>query len=330
MPDASTSCQSCIEQHLACSHARTCGSSAQCDAFWRCWLACSASDPNCQITCTQDEAGLELFKPLYADLSGTCATPCGFGAVWACAGHIVLPAAPAHVTETAWVYDYQSQVGVAGAQVSICTNCPCRTATAPNVALAQGVTDTDGYVTLPFTQLLSGAGQGSSVCLQVSAPGYLDVFAYSGFTIIEATVGSNPLAPPVLWGISLVTPQVQMTFNDSAGAAFDSTRAPAIYAAVFDCLGDPIPTGGAEVSISVRDPMMISYGAIDAGPDAWPSVPTGYGALGSNTGAFLNVPGDAAVTLSATVPGVGLVSTVPVAVAPGTVTEVGMPPSPSR
>jgi hypothetical protein len=43
---------------------------------------------------------------------------------------------------------------------------------------------------------------------------------------------------------------------------------------------------------------------------------------------LFNVPVDASVTLTATVPGVGQVSQVTAPVAPNTVTQIGLPPTP--
>ncbi|MGO9834695.1 MAG: hypothetical protein ACLP1X_10795 [Polyangiaceae bacterium] len=326
MPDAAAACATCLEKN-ACSDERSCGTSAECDAFWRCYLACTT--PDCHAVCAlTHDAGAEQFQPLYSAFASTCSGPCGYGAYWACAGHVAWPnAMSTEVTYTGWIYDYQTKQGVSGAQVSICTNCPCNSP--GNELVAQGQTDSTGHSTISFTQGIFNSGLGSSYCWQVSAPGYLTTFAYDGFPTVETRLALNPLNPGTVYGTPIETPANQMA-NESTLAPYDSTRSIWVAGNVLDCLTNPVPVGGADVSINVRDPMMVPYNMVDAGADAWPTVATGGANLPSNIALFFNVPVDAgSVTLTATVPGVGAVSGETVGVAPDTVTAVAMPPTPN-
>ncbi len=326
-PDAAAACQSCFATSNACSDARRCGSSPECDAFWRCYLACAT--PDCQTTCVADhDAGASLVRSLYKDFSGTCAKPCGYGAYWACAGKVVWPAAESRTyTWTEYVYDWESKMGVPNAQVTVCTSCPCPTAT--NAVVAQGQTDSDGYVTLNFQQALSITGQGSIPCYQVTAPGYLTAFAYGASPLTKAGWSvRNGLVPRETWGVELFTPAAQQANDESVGATYDPTRAIFVSGGVSDCLGSPAPTGGANVSINTRDPMVLALTATDAGPDAGLTATTGAAGQ-SYTVIFFDVPVDAgSVTLTTTVPGVGQVSQVAVNAAPNTVVEVPLVTTP--
>jgi hypothetical protein len=327
-PDASAACASCLRQGNACTDQRSCGSSAECDTFWRCWLACIT--PDCRIACEQQhDAGAATFQPLYADFSSICSTPCGYGSYWACAGQVHWPHAMSpEVTVTDLVYDHVSKKGVPGAQVTICTNCPCPTAT--NGVLGQGLTNDGGIYTITFQPVISVLGEGSTFCTQVTAPEYLPDFAYGEYPPVEPRENAiSSLLPIATWGVALLTPAAQMANSTGVGGTFDPARAIFVAANVSDCLGSPVLAGGADISINVRDPMMLAYGGLDAGPDAWPTVPTGMTGLASNQGLFLDVPPDASVTLTATVPGVGPVSQVSVAIAPNTTTEVVLPPTPN-
>jgi hypothetical protein len=178
-------------------------------------------------------------------------------------------------------------------------------------------------------QGIFNSGLGSNYCWQVEKQGYLTTFAYAGFPIVEPMFAPDPLNAGTLYGIAMQTPTNQMA-DEKSFAAYDATRSIWVAAQVFDCLTNPVPAGGADVSINVRDPRMVPYNAIDAGADAWPTVSTGGLNLFSDTAVFISVPVDAgSVTLTATVPGVGPVSGQTVAVAPGTLTAVVMPPTPN-
>jgi hypothetical protein len=329
-PDASTACQSCFAKSNACSDALACGSSAECDAFWRCRLACETATMDCAQACErQHDAGVSFFRPLYEDYASTCAGPCNYGGYWACAGSVAWPNANStQVTWTGWVYDWETKTGLPDASVTLCTNCPCPSAT--NGVVMSGQTDSNGYVTLMFQQAISPTGQGSTYCWQTSAAGYLTTFSYDGypFTLPIENYTIDPLNQKTQWGVPLLTPAAEMANDTALHATYDPTRAIFVAGAVFDCLGNPAAAGGAEVSIDTRDPMVLALNAFDAGPDALPTGTTGAGGQRYTT-LFLDVPTDAgSVTLTATVPGVGPVSQVSASVSPNTITVVGLPPTP--
>jgi hypothetical protein len=329
-PDASKACQTCIENGAACKDAHACGASPECDAFWRCYLACST--PDCQTSCgASHDAGAALFRPLYQDFANACATQCGYGTDFTCAGHVAWPGADStEYVWTEWVYDWETKKGVAGATVQVCTNCPCPTAT--NGVVGSGQTDANGYITIRYQQGLSPTGEGSLYCYQTTADGYLTSFAYGGFPQTNGAWSVvDGLLPPEAWGVVLLSPAAQQRNDVTIGATYDPNRAILVTGGVFDCLGSPAQANGASVSINVRDPMLVALGQLDAGPDAWPTVPTGSGSastLGTYSADFFDVPADASVILTATVPGVGVVSQVSANLAPGTVTQVGLPPTP--
>jgi hypothetical protein len=274
------------------------------------------------------DAGASLFRPVYQDYAHTCAKPCGYGGYWACAGKVTWPAAESRTYAwTECVFDWEKKTGGAGAQVTVCTSCPCPTAT--NAMVAQGQTDPDGYVTLTCKQALSITGQGTTYCYQVIAPGYLTVFAYIPSPLTKRTGWSvhDTLLPRETWGIELFTPAAQQSNDELAGATYDPTRAIFVSGGVFHCLGSPAPSGGANVSINASDPMVLALNATDAGSDAGLTATTGAAGQ-SYTVIFFDVPTDGGLTLTTTVPGVGQVSQVAVNAAPNTLVEVPLVPTP--
>jgi hypothetical protein len=321
-PDASADCQSCLQQN-ACPHARACGSSAECDEFWRCFLACSTVD--CKDACVEaHDAGAAEYKTLFQDFSGTCAGPCGFGNYWACAGHVGFPAAKSSsVTWTNWVYDVGNQAAVADAAVSICGSCPCPAGNSP--LLGQGQTGADGFFTVQVQQVLDPNGQAQPFCVETNASGYLTSFLYTGLPFSEPSSSiMDSLAPYVSLGIVLFSPANVQVDTDGLGGTYDPKRG-MIAAGIFDCLANP--ADGVYVTINSNDPQVILAVPVDAGPGAGLTTRSG----GLNTvghAVFFNVaPGS--YLLSATPPGFGrAIDQVTVTVAASTVTQIGVFPSP--
>jgi len=316
MPDAAAGCEGCLEKS-ACSNERACGSSVECDAFWRCYLACQT--PDCQWACARDnDGGAGLFRALYQDFSSsTCATQCGYGSYWACAGHVKWPnAKPGSPSRTWWVYDFQGG-SVPNAQVSVCVNgtgpgCPC---SAPGSRmLAQGRTDPNGYITLSFQQDLTPTGGGSTACVETQAPGYLTTFTTSAFPAVESVWSiSDALVPRQALGIILQTPEAEQTYYSLVNATFDPTVASVLGVGVYDCLGSPAP--GVEVYASIGGTPIADASADEVGIAA---VFTDSGVTGGTSNSpggrvvFFDVPfGSVAVT--AIVPGVGIVGALPIA-----------------
>jgi hypothetical protein len=325
-PDASVACQECLENTNACSHAHACGSSAECDAFWRCILACQTQTPDCQWACVPEHgAGAALFRQLYQDFSGTCAGACGYGAYWACAGNVASwPHAPSDVDWT-WLVDLNGGGGLPDASVSICTACPCD---GPfNSVLADaGQTNSNGYVTIAFPPPSTPTSQGIPACTQTTADGYVTNFGYPGYPMTEGVVSiDNSLLPPSAWGILMYTPTVLSSRIAATGTMQDPALG-VIGMGVYDCLGSP--AGGVDVSINTPD--ATPWPAIDAGADALPTARTnGSGPFVGRAG-FWNVPPGNAYILTATLPDSGTrVSQVHCSTAAGTFTQVGMPPTPS-
>jgi hypothetical protein len=209
-----------------------------------------------------------LLRTLYPDYSGVCAAACGYGSNWTCAGNVHWPAAKSSsVRFTYWVYDYySSQAPVPGADVSVCTGCPCPAANTPVIAHAQ--TDANGFVTLEVPQYLSATGQAIGICIQTTAPGFLTNFLYAGLPLSEAAFSINDvLQPKTAWGIVLLTASAQQQAQATL-APYDPTRG-LIGAGIWDCLAAPAPS--AYVTINTTDPMVVPYLAVDAGSDAWPT-----------------------------------------------------------
>jgi hypothetical protein len=320
-PDASAACSSCLEQN-ACPHARACGSSAACDAFWRCFLACPTED--CKDVCAaQNEAGAADFKPLFGDFSGACAGPCRFGNYWACAGHVGNPTAQSTTfTWTDWVYDVANQMPITGATISICTNCPCGTASFP--LLAQTQTASDGFFTIQVPQALLPNGQPQPFCVQTTATGYMPNFFYPGTPFSEPSSSiRESLGPPVSLGLVLFTASNVLQDAKALGGTFDPTRG-VIAAGIFDCLANP--ANGVYVSIDSNDPQVV-LGAPVAVPDAGlTTLSGGFNTVGHAV--FFNVQAGSYV-LTTRPPGFSQpIDQITVNVAPGTVTQVGVFPSP--
>jgi hypothetical protein len=274
----------------------------------------------------EHDAGVADFKPLFQDFSGTCAVPCGFGNYWACAGHIGYPTARSRtVTWTDWVYDVATQAAVPDAGVSICTNCPCPTASFP--VLAQGATDADGFFTLQFSQTLSPNGQAQTVCAQTTAAGYMTTFLYAGFPFSEpGSSVKDSLEPGVSLGLVLFTAANAQQDITSLGGTYDPMRG-MIAAGIFDCLINPANGVRVTINSSSNDPLVLPVVAIDGGAGAGPTTLSG----GLNTdghAVFLNVPPGSYV-VTATPPGMDRpIDQITVNVAARTLTQVGVFPAP--
>jgi hypothetical protein len=229
------------------------------------------------------------------------------------------------VNLTWWVYDFSSQMGVSGADVSICTGCPCPTANTPVLAHAQ--TDGSGHFTVPVRQSVGPANVANTLCVQTTAPGYMTTFTYFTTPISTPTASiDEQLLPEVGAGIALLTPSAQMLNEQAFGVTYDQTRG-AVGVGIWDCLSNP--ANGVSVTLSGGGSMAVALGGIDGGPGTLPTSVSGAGNLGTGRAIFLNVaPGT--VALTATPSGLTTpVDTRTVTVAAGTLTQVGMAPWPS-
>lgn len=319
-PDAAAGCQGCLVRN-GCDQARTCASSPDCDAYWRCYTACQT--PDCKFLCASEhEAGAALFRPLQGVYSGSCASDCAFGNYWACVGKISWPAAEsAQVDFTFPVVDIIGYAPIAGEQVTVCASCPCDSSIAPSLGMA--TTDDAGVAVVHVTQPLTNTHHGLNGCAQVISPTDATVpyYGYWGYPLSESVV--DPRQGPGSAMINVAAQSVQVFTPDQlqAGSGFlDAGLLPGrgfLGAAVFDCFANPTP--GARVSIGSTDPLVTTF---------YPSGSNGAtGALG--LGLMLNVA-----------PGMYQVSAMPgpldggassiqtsVRVDPGVTTAVGMFPT---
>jgi hypothetical protein len=330
MPDAAAGCATCLNRN-ACSNERACGSSVECDAFWRCYLACQT--PDCQFACMPaHDAGAERFKPLYHDFAGTCATSCGYGSYWACLGRFSdWPSARSTtVTETWLVYDVTSTAGVPAADVQVCTSCPCSGANSAVLAHAQ--TDDAGYFSATYTNTGSPSGAGAAPCTQVVAPGYVTYYAYAGFPFTEPTVSMrDSLLPGSAWGLPIFKPADLQARAASVGGALDPTLG-VVIARTWDCLSSP--ANGVDVTISGATADSGAWPYFDAGLDAGLTAQTLSAGNLSASAAFFNIQpsgplGGGSGTMTAALPGrSGHVAQDSVAVQPNAISGVHMPPTP--
>jgi hypothetical protein len=321
-PGAAATCDACLKSN-ACQDARACGSSSDCDAYWRCYAACPT--PDCRFACAlEHDAGLQLLRPLQEDYSGICATPCAYGNYWACVGNVSWPGVSAPSVELVVpVIDFTNHLPVSGETVSVCLSCPCGTSVTP--VLAQGTTDDAGTVSLAVPQIVSAADVGLMGCVEVTSPDASTVpyFGYWGYPFSQAVV--NPALGPGSPAANLAAQSAQVfTPAEFAGATqyigvTQLSGRGSIGAAVFDCLGNP--AGGVQVAIDSHDPLITVYSASD---DAGTTTAAGLAF-------FYNVPpGTVQVTATPVSLGRGPSSVETVIVAADTTTAVGMFPTPVR
>jgi hypothetical protein len=318
-PDAAPSCENCIRQADFCAVALACAASPACDAFSRCWLACPTNQ--CQEACSvENEAGRALFRPLYGAFANAnaCSTLCAYGSYWACAGLVQFPSsAPTKITTTEFVSDYTSGIGIADADISVCGSCPC----SGSQILVERTTDENGYVTLSWNQDVGPTGGGSTYCFQTTAPGYPLTLAFSPVPFTESVLSVNDsLLAPQLAGIPLVGPSTPNPNGFNVGVR------------VFDCLTNPAP--GVVVSVAVPATSPVDAGAEidDGGGSADGQASVWDAAVDTNTSGlalFGPVPPGAA-TVTAVVPGVGLVSRIVANVMPDATTEIALFPTPTQ
>ncbi len=281
-PGAAVACEQCLQQKSACAQGRACGTSVECDGLWRCWLACTTVD--CLGACTaSNDAGASLVRDLYQEYSGVCSAACNYGNDWTCAGTFnQWPSAQSPtVNLTWWVYDYQSQTGVNGADVEICTSCPCPSANAP--VLAHGSTDSNGYFTLPVPQVVSPVGVPSALCVQATAAGYMTTFQQFVPLSKPAVSIQDLLTPPAAAATPLLTVSAQTANETAFGATYDPARG-VIGVTVWDCLGSPANDVNVTLMLDGGDEGVVVLGASMPGPTGCPRrSPEPSGALAASS-----------------------------------------------
>jgi hypothetical protein len=309
------SCQTCVETHTdACTHARACGTSAPCDAYWRCVLSCSTED--CRLTCATDNpAGAALFASFQADYSGTCADPCAFGNYWACVGRVYYPTAKSASIDLRFpVVSFSNPaMGVPGLDISTCTGCPCGAA---YPTLATGRTDDAGVVSLPdIPQPAGTSAPGLEGCHQISSPdkSIVPAFEYWGYPISEPVV-TIPMAYASSVGAQTVTPAELAAFEEGDFGVMQDDANGYVSTFVHDCLGALSP--GVEVT-SDNKQLSATYSAGEV-------VATTSGGFA----VFFNAP-PGVITVTATPLATGKkASSYTLPVAKGTMTGIDMFPTP--
>jgi hypothetical protein len=309
----------------ACTDSHDCASSVDCDAYWRCYMACPT--PDCKFSCAlEHEAGVSLFRAVQSDYAGTCSGACQYGNYWACVGHVGWPAKMSSVVAlTVPVVDFLNQgTPIPGETVSVCSNCPCGT---PDDALRAdaGTTDDAGLVTLQVTQPANPEGWGLNGCVQVTSPSDATVpyYGWWGYPLSEPVV--NPALGPGSYSENIAAQSAQVFTPSELVSAFgylNQTMLPdtgMIGVSVFDCLDNP--ASGVRVALSPSDPSVTSLYSLSG--DAGATTYTGYAF-------FLNVPPSNGYQLTA-MPGPldgDASSVVTVNVSANTTTGAGMFPTP--
>jgi hypothetical protein len=311
----------------ACADSYDCASSVDCDAYWRCYMACPT--PDCKFSCALGhEAGVSLFRAVQSDYAGTCSGPCQYGNYWACVGHVGWPAKLSNVVAlTVPVVDFLAQgTPVPGETVSVCANCPCGSAMSADPLLGEaGTTDDAGLVTVQVTQPSNPENWGLNGCVQVTSATDATVpyYGYWGYPLSEPVV--NPALGPGLYSANIAAQSAQVFTPAelvSATGYLNQTVLPdtgMIGASVFDCLDNP--ASGVRVALSPSDPSVTPFYSLSG--DAGATTYTGYAF-------FFNVPPSNGYQLTA-MPGPldgGASSVVIVDVAANTTTAAGMFPTP--
>ncbi len=319
-PDAAAECQRCFVN--ACDQSRACASSADCDAYWRCYRACPT--PDCKFSCAAEhEAGAALFRPLQSEFAGTCAPACAYGNYWACIGKVSWPTAESkQVDFTFPVVDLFYSTPIPGEQLTVCGDCPCTTAaTQP---LGMGTTDEAGIATVRVNQPPTSTGQGLNGCVQVSSPTDATVpyYGYWGYPLSQPI--NDPRQGPASTATNVAAQSVQVFTPDElqAAAAFvDAGLIPGrgfVGAAVFDCLANATP--GAQVTLDPADPLVTTV---------YPGTGSGNATHGPGLEFLVNVsPGRYTVRAMPGPLDGGVSSVQTIRVDPDTTTAVGMFPTP--
>ncbi len=307
-PDAAPSCESCISDNY-CKAGEACATSPDCQTYMRCRNTCLTGD--CIGACSIDhDAGVALYSTLLLALAGRCQQSCDVGGNWSCVGHVQWPTAK---TDTrVLTVTFVNIVGgepMAGVSVKMCGGADC------SPPIDTGTSDANGTVHLTdTTSATNGQGYGLNGYLDVSGPNVYPALVYWGFPLSEgdALFGTPiPLFPADQW----------TTFTQGT-ISVDPTRG-TIAAAALDCLGDQA-TG-------------VSFSATGVGFDQETSVrylqgtsisPTATHTDHAGIGFVFNVP-TGSVDVTATPVGLGQVYSMnTVQVRQGTLTEVGMSPTP--
>jgi hypothetical protein len=221
IPGAAGPCQSCLEEN-DCTVAATCAGSVACLETQFCGAACLPLDVTCVVNCEATHPLGSLFDggPGFGPSNNACASTCGDGTTWTCAGHATWPlATAATISFELRVVDGTSGTPVAGAQVSVCPPLDDGCAS----PLSTGTTDANGMVPLtstmvPFLGYLQISAAGHWTDLSYTYP-YLAESTAPGVTFVDAIYSDDAIA-----GIaSQLHLPLDPSFGIIAATAFDCT-----------------------------------------------------------------------------------------------------------
>jgi hypothetical protein len=325
--DAAAPCETCFQRENACDPVRACASSADCDEYARCFVACPT--PDCREACASaHDAGAALFAPVQQVYANACSTACAYAENWNCVGHVVYPATNiTTITETITLLDYSTGLPVPG--VDVCLSSQCLTCGSPGQAFARGApTDVNGFwkgtLQLPAIGAFGATQRSFQGCIRFSSPDIVPVWGFTGFSQTNAVWNVSPT-----YAATTVTPG-ELTSNEMAiEQPLDPSRA-LISMRVYDCLGTPAV--GVQVASDTHDPQTsIWYSGMNTTTPA--SAANSNVTNNSGLAIFFGVPapdaGGVNVTLTATPVGLGKHSSEEsVSVQAGVITTVEMTPTP--
>ncbi|HEY3818495.1 MAG TPA: hypothetical protein VGL81_15080 [Polyangiaceae bacterium] len=313
-PGAGPACQACLQTNY-CANTQECATNANCQTYLLCRQNCVTGD--CVGACAG--AGTSFFG-IFWPIPAQCNGPCEVGSNWACAGHVQWPMTSFQARNlTVQLRDALTGDEQAGVDVKMCggsdTTCP-----AP---VSEEVTDSQGYVTLHDT-LWNDQNLGLNGFLDIQGPTLYPTLSYWGFPL---TVLDGTIAVPIptfsiqdwnlIWSYGVAAPGV--TLDPTLGV---------VFAVALDCFGNPAP--GVAFSLSgpgVGTPPPKPLYPSGASPTIAIST-TDTVTESSGTGIFINVqPGPVDVIATPAALG-GPSSRVSVYVQAGTLTGVGLNPTP--
>jgi hypothetical protein len=330
-PAAASACASCIESY-ACAEAQTCAGSAYCQREFLCRENCVTGDCTgrcslpgydggeqlCPGTCGASpcltncsgtpDANMSLYSTFMGTVSGRCQKDCAVGNNWSCVGNVEWPAAkgPERALTLALRNIDGSPNPVNDVTVKMCgaTDLNCET------IIDEQMTDAYGVVRLvDNTPVVNGIGLNGY--LDLSAPDIYPMTIQWGFPLSETEGILSTPAPVFYSGAFLgLFAQHNVTIDPEMGH---------IGVVAVDCLGNQSP--GVRFSVSgLGSEAQLLY---------VPSISGDGPTDESGTAFFINVP-PGNYDVSAIPDSLGAVSSHQhVAVRAGSLSAVGMAPTPS-
>ncbi len=248
-PPVADSCQACYSKN-ACAKVRACATSINCDATFRCQMACVTFDCNDSCVLSHGFDPAWSYEPDASDsvavafakvTSADCATACDSGGDWECAGKVSWPAAQsATVAFHMTVKDYVSGMTETGVNISACAFGD-EACVGP---LVEATTNAAGDALLMVPNATNNAGAsllGVNGFLQITSASTVPDYYYWGF----------PLSAPdlFLYGEVITPDELQEQWNVVKFTP-DPSRG-TVSVAVYDCAF--IGAAGVQVTLSTAD-----------------------------------------------------------------------------